>query len=211
LCSQNMGQVFATAIGLVQRCDSLTDLKEKLTDLYDSECRAGMEKQQNQLEFALRLLLGNHKKEDFKSWAVVALENAASSIRRRQRSPLSLIEPVYLGESLHELACEVGSPIVITNDMRITSLSAEQWTIMKNATRTISCLCDWIIEDGKGSFVCPYAGCPGCPPQRASTLCKTDARKVLTLPDDVPWCCLYFSAKQLRVVDVMTESLVEQK
>jgi hypothetical protein len=147
--------------------------------------------------------------DELKAWIVVAMENVISALRRRQYSSLSLIEPLYLGKSLHELATEVGSPLIITNDMRLTSLSQGPWTTQqgRNITRTITRLCKWIIDEGKASFACPYAGCPGCPPEIVSSSCRTDARAILALPDNLPECCLSFSAEILGVRDIIVATL----
>lgn len=209
LCSQDMGQVFAKAIEIVRQSKELSEFKEKMENLYDSDCRAEMDKRLQQLELALSLIPEDHKTKELKSWATVTLENAISAVRLRQRAPLSLIEPYYFGEPLNVLAIKIGSPVIITNDMRLTSLSDGPWNSIpgRNSTRTISHLCNWVIEDGSRPIECPYSGCPGCPPERVSSFCKTDARKVLALSDNLPFCCLCFSARQLRLKNIVVESL----
>jgi hypothetical protein len=106
---------------------------------------------------------------------------------------------------LHNLANEIGSPVVLTNDMRLTGLAEREdpnaYNAL-NAVRTVSAICRWLIE-GTSALTCPYAGCPGCPEERVSESCRSDARKVVALSDNVPWCTMFFSAKQLRVVELM--------
>jgi hypothetical protein len=144
---------------------------------------------------ALELTPANHKMKNQESWGFVALQSALKAVEKRQKSPLSLIGPVYLGEDLLALANEIGSPVVLTS---LAARESPGTYNPVNVVRTISDLCAWLIY-GDSAFKCPYAGCPGCPDERAGPNCRTDARKVIALPDDVPWCGLFFSAKQLRV------------
>jgi len=207
LCAQDMGQAFTHGIRLLEQSDRMDEFLRGLIDLYDSDCRPGMDSRQEQVDGYLKAIAPDHTEGESKSWAVLALENAMAAIKQRQLSPLSLIEPVYIGDALHQLAREVGSPVIITNDMRLTSLIDAGLPIRqaRNSTRTISYLCNWIINDRGKPLTCPYAGCPDCPSERTSMACKTDARKVLALPGNLPECCLSFSARQLRVVEILTQ------
>lgn len=213
LCSPHPGRVFFQGIQHLRDLGNTGDvysLEKRLGDLYDAECREYIERQGIKLLHAFEALPPSHKVPEEKSWCAVVLKKALNAIAKRQAAPLSLIKPIYLGKELYALATQIGSPVVITNDMRLTSLcSPESLQVLqaKNAVRTLTCLCQWIIEDAGSSLPCPYAGCPGCPEERRGRNCKDDARKVIDLPDEVPWCTLYYSAKELRIVDIIRANL----
>jgi hypothetical protein len=193
------------ALGRLPLAAGIDDFKHSLLGLYDSHCRGPMIRRRNQLEQALSVLPKDDDPSLNVSWGRVALENSLAAVEKRQRMPLSLIEPQYFGAGLHVLAKEIGSPVVITNDMRLTALAEAPLPrlIGRNSLRTITHLSSWLLSSEAGRLECPYAGCPGCPDGRRGEDCFTDARRVIAIPDSEPWCALHYSAHQLRIVPVV--------
>lgn len=207
LCSPQPSVVFQKAVAVLQSLppnSKVDDLATSLSSLYDQECRAHIESRRAQLERALTVLPAGHCSQTGPSWAGVVLENAVTAIRLRQDSPLSLIRPVYLGHALFDLASRIGSPVVITNDMRLTALAdtSDGVTYARNAVRTLSYICNWLVHE-HGPLQCPYAGCPDCPDIRRGPHCATNAALALVPSDDKPWCALLYSAHQLRVATLL--------
>ena len=208
LCSPKPADAVLSGLGALGRLPAaagIDDFKDSLLGLYDSHCSGPMTHLQNQLEQALSVLPKEDDPSLNVSWGRVALENSLAAVEKRQRMPLSLIEPQYLGAGLHVLAKEIGSPVVITNDMRLTGLAEAPLPrlIGRNSLRTIRHLSSWLFSSEPGRLECPYAGCPGCPDGRRGEDCITDARRVIAIPDSEPWCALHYSAHQLRIVPVV--------
>jgi len=212
LCSLYPSQVFKSGIEILSELPAsatLNDFEISLMQLYDQECRRWMNSRLAALEQARDLLPENHRSEENPSWAHLLLLNAISAVRLRQEYPFSLIKPVYLGWELFELAKVVGSPVILTNDMRLTSLAvtSNEVSLARDAVRTLSYICRWLLED-VGPLQCPYAGCPGCPKDRVGEHCFTNASLALIPSDDKPWCALLSSAHQLRVAHLLRREVI---
>jgi hypothetical protein len=123
-----------------------------------------------------------------------------------------LIKPPYFGQPLADLAAAIGSPVIITNDMRLTYLttSSDGTVRARNSMRMLSHICQWIIR-GPGPLRCPYAGCPACPEARRGAHCATNAALALLPGDDTPWCALLFAAHQLRVAPLLRSGAASDK
>ena len=212
LCADDPGRIFAMGIMRLSKLGgkgSLDQFEDDVSNLYNSACRQSIDIQKENLERALATL-PDYEFNGQESWATVSLNNAFMAVAKRQNSPLSLIKPAYLGKELLNLATEIGSPVILTNDMRLTMLCRVNSPFSLYGTlavRTLSYLCKWVVEAETTPLVCPYAGCPECPPTRRGEHCKNDARKVISLPDELPWCALYYSAQQLRLGEIIGEDL----
>lgn len=163
LCSLFPSQVFELAIAeLADRSPSSTleDFEARLLLVYDKECRAWMSSRLAALEKTRATLPANHRTDEELSWAEVLLRNAIAAVSLRQKTPFSLIKPLYLGLELFDLAAAIGSPVILTNDMRLTSLASTPESVhARNAVRTLSYICRWLLEE-EGPLQCPYSGCP---------------------------------------------------
>jgi hypothetical protein len=206
LCTPRPSTVFEHGIMILHSLPPsamIDEFEARLSLLYDQECRGPMAIQLGKLEQARAALPADHRSTDL-SWAGMVLRNAVAAVHLRQASPFSLIKPIYLGQDLFDLAQIIGSPVILTNDMRLTSLSptTENQAHARNVVRTLSYLCRWLLEENE-PLRCPYAGCPGCPEERRGPHCRTNAALALRVPDDKPWCALLFSAHQLRVADIL--------
>jgi hypothetical protein len=207
LCTPVPREIFErgiSALADLSASATLDDFEQTLVSLYDQFCRKPMDARLRALERARHALPLDHRSDDSPSWAELALRNAIQAVRRRQEAPLSLIKPPYFGKPLFELASMIGSPVIITNDMRLSSLAeaSEGATRARNSMRTLSYICQWIIR-GSGPLRCPYAGCPDCPEARKGAHCETNAVRALLPSDETPWCALLFSAHQLRVAPLL--------
>jgi len=208
LCSPDPGEAFVSGLKILRDLGSSSterDVEEGMIALYDEVSRSHMQERRQRLH-----LMHQQLPEDrFESpaWDSVTLKNSLRSLEKRDSDPLSLARPIFIGMELFGLATEIGSPVVITNDMRLTFLYKEDSVDVQqavNSVRTLSALCQWILKGG--TLVCPYAGCPGCPPERAGEQCRTDARLVIAGSEALPWCNLFWSAKQLRITEFIRDA-----
>lgn len=212
LCSPGPGRTFIKGLRALDKFSnsaSILNLERLLTQLYDQDCRSAMLKKFDELQRVFDILPPNHV-EGNPSWTYITLRNALYAFQERNISPTSLAAPAYKGIELYELAKKIGSPVILTNDMRLSLLYPEESMAIHQAifcVRAISVLCNWIMEGGQ--LICPYAGCPGCPPERISSYCRTDARKVIVHPDDANWCLLSFAARQLRIAEIVRTNIQE--
>ena len=206
LCTNRPSKVFESGLRVLTALPGSAtpdDYANELLVLYDNKCRSSMSDALSELERAYSLLPADQAGKD-STWGELALRNAINAVRLRQEAPLSLIRPLYMGRSLLELASKIGSPVILSNDMRLSSLvSTSRITDQARATiRTVSYICEWLLRE-QGPLRCPYAGCPGCPEERRGDHCATNAAAALLPPDDSPWCALLWSAHQLRVAHLL--------
>jgi hypothetical protein len=188
------------ALAALPTSATLDDFVAVLVALYERECRQSMSLALAMLEQHYAMVPDNHRSEENPSWGELTLRNAINAVRLRQKAPLSLIRPLYTGDSLLHLTSLIGSPVIITNDMRLSSLvqTSEGTSRARKLIRAISYICRWLLYS-HGPLRCPYAGCPGCPEERRGAHCATNAKIALLPPDDIPWCALLSAAHQLRV------------
>jgi hypothetical protein len=210
LCSPNRGETFVKGLRLLKERSpsSSSDLEAAALDLFEQDCRTAISRCQGNVRCLLADLPAGHNAEN-PSWAYTTWKNVLSALDQRLDLPLSLAAPVYSKLNLYALAERVGSPVILTNDMHLTLLYDEPSGLVRHAifsVRLISYLCQWILFEG-GPMSCPYAGCPVCPPQRASRHCGTDARIVVSLSKAVPDCALSFAAKNLRMTDLIKRTI----
>ncbi|MFT3768461.1 MAG: hypothetical protein QM820_23685 [Minicystis sp.] len=208
LCSPNPAATFAEGVSRLRSLPpnaTTDDMISLARTLFSQHCEADMTAISGQLQKAIDILPEDHKSGP--SWAFVALRSALTAVRMRQGDSTQLARAVNL--SISEIATQVGSPVVLTNDRRLTLLYEEPLKAVHLAifsVRSISMLCRLIVFGGRAA--CPYAGCPGCPSERAGAACDTDVRRVIALGDQLPWCALYAAAAQLRVRYILTRSLL---
>lgn len=207
LCASDAATAFRRGLAELKALPedaTIVDYETRLTVVYDDMCRDHMHEKLQELTDAYAALPTGHRVEHKPSWAALMLRNSRASVELRQNDPLALIKPTYLDEELLQLAKLIGSPVVITNDMKLASLTATPKGVnqARSAVRTLSQICKWLLQD-EGPLKCPYAGCPGCPEIRRGSHCTTDATIALTPPDSEPWCALLYSAHQLGVAPLL--------
>jgi|tagenome__1003787_1003787.scaffolds.fasta_scaffold20719315_1 hypothetical protein len=187
------------ALAALPASATIDDFAAQLVSVYDTECRECMGDALSALERAYDMLPSDQRGKE-SSWGELALRNAINAVHLRQKAPLALIRPVYMGESLLDLASKIGSPVVLSNDMRLSTLfeTSDVTNKARSTVRVVSYICRWLLYD-RGPLRCPYAGCPGCPEERRGAHCATNAALALLPPDDTPWCALLSAAHQLRV------------
>jgi hypothetical protein len=211
LCAPREEIVFGhglTALATLPQSAGLPDFADQLVRLYDQHCRRAMDAVFKRVEEAYSLVSEDHKSAEKPSWGDLAIRNCISALRVRQGDPLALIRPRYVGWELFDLASLIGSPVIVTNDMRLTSLvrTAAGTDRARTAVRLMSYICEWVLYESD-ALRCPYAGCPGCPPARLGGHCATNAAKALLPADDQPWCALLAAAHQLRVADLLRSAV----
>jgi hypothetical protein len=212
LCSPDPSTTFVRGLVALSELPpnaARADIVSIASVLFANDCQTAMTALLAQVEQAFSLIPDDHRGPP-ESWAYITLRNVLAAVRLRLDNPTLIATCVYHSGPLNELADMIGTPVLLTNDGRLTLLSNERSPSIHQAifmVRTLTQLCNWIVFGGP--TFCLYAGCPGCPPERVSKDCYEDVRQVIALGPDVPWCLLYSAASQLRIRDLLTRSLAE--